>query len=412
MAKTLLGNVSETLTPPRRRWMPWRRETLTERVGERVGDVTEQVSQTAGGLTSSLTENLTPSSTPRWLPWRRKTLADRVIEGVGGVTEQVSGAAGNVAGQLGKSGSMLAGSPSMPAIAGLPSRVAFQAGKLVGRLPGRSTLSDSMIAPLAGGMGEALPSSAGQWAAAPGTAADVSAERAAFAAEAAAQAAQRAVGLMERVGGWVGLLANRTPEQELVTTATPMAERAATAAGMAALAIPAAEASSPEAGAGGGITNRLKQVAMNLGERVNDWSDGRYGLEPQKLDNKAGKAKKKSDKQRERLAEKAAKEAAKSAGVRWLPWVIGLSIGLVFGLVGVAYWQRQRLQHLWGETSQRARQATDSMRQRIEASRSPIPQTLQQDVPPTTPNFTSLGSAAPVTDVDQPRNGRLESTSQ
>lgn len=408
MAKTLLSNVSETLTPPRRRWMPWRRKTLTERVGERVGDVTEQVGQTASGLTSSLTENLTPSSTPRWLPWRRKTLADRVIEGVGGVTEQVSGTAGNVAGQVGRGSRMLAGSQSMPAIAGLPSRAAFQAGKLVGRLPSRSTLSDSMTGPLAGGMGGALPSSAGQWE----TAADVSAERAAFAAEAAAQAAQRAVGLMERVGGWVGLLASRAPEQELVTTAAPVAERAATAAGMAALAIPAAEASSPEAGASRGVTNRLKQVAMNLGERVNDWSDGRYGLEPQKLDKKAGKAKKKSDKQRERLAEKAAKEAAKSAGVRWLPWVIGLSIGLVFGLVGVAYWQRQRLQHLWGETSQRARQATDNMRQRIEASRSPIPQTLQQDVPPTTPNFTPLGSATPVTDVDQPGNGRLESTTQ
>lgn len=151
---------------------------------------------------------------------------------------------------------------------------------------------------------------------------------------------------------------------------------------------------------------------MNLGERVNDWSDGRYGLEPQKLDKKAGKAKKKSDKQRERLAEKAAKEAAKSSGVRWLPWMIGLSIGLVFGLVGVAYWQRQRLQHLWGETSQRARQATDNMRQRIEASRSPIPQTIRQDVPPTTPNFTPLGSVPPVTDIDQPGNGRLESTTQ
>ncbi|HEX6778659.1 MAG TPA: hypothetical protein VF099_10695 [Ktedonobacterales bacterium] len=409
MAKTLLGNVSETLTPPRRRWMPWRRKTLTERVGERVGDVTERVGQTASDLTTSLTENLTPSSTPRWLPWRRKTLADQVIEGVGDVTEQVSGAAGNVAGQVGQASSgLLEPARTMPAIAGLPSRAAFQAGKLVGRLPGLSALPDSLTVPLAGGMGEALPSSAGQW----GTAADVSAERAAFAAEAAAQAAQRAVGLMERVGGWVGLLAGRATEQEPLTTAEPMAGRAATVAGMAALAIPAVEASSPEAGTSRGVTNRLKQAAMNLGERVNDWSDGRYGLEPQKLDNKAGKAKKKSDKQRERLAEKAAKEAAKSSGVRWLPWMIGLSIGLVFGLVGVAYWQRQRLQHLWGETSQRARQATDNMRQRIEASRSPIPQTIRQDVPPTTPNFTPLGSVPPVTDVDQPGNGRLESTTQ
>lgn len=415
MAKTLLGNVSETLTPPRRRWMPWRRKTLTERVGERVGDVTEQVSQTASDLTTSLTENLTPSSTPRWLPWRRKTLADRVIEGVGGVTEQVRGTAGDVASLAGQGSSMRAGPQSMPSIVGLPSRAAFQAGKLVGRLPGRSVLSDSLTGPLAGGRGEALPSPAGQWAAVPETAADLSAERAAFAAEAAAQAAQRAVGLMERVGGWVGLLASRAPQQEPalpVTDAAPIAGRAATVGGMAALAVPAAEASSPEAGTSGGVTNRLKQVAMNLGERVNDWSDGRYGLEPQKLDNKAGKAQKKSDKQRERLAEKAAKEAAKSSSVSWLPWMIGLSIGMVIGLVGVAYWQRQRLQHLWGETSQRARQATDTVRQRIEASRSPIPQTLQQDVPPTTSNFTTLGSATPVTDVDQPGNGRLESTSQ
>jgi len=244
------------------------------------------------------------------------------------------------------------------------------------------------------------------------SAADLAAERAAFAAEAAAQAAQRAAGLMERVGAWMGLTTNRAAQQEPMlpaTAAAPMAGRAVSTRGRPVMEAPVAEVSSPEAG---GITGRLKQAAINVGERIGEWSDGRYGLKPQKPDKKTAKATKKRNKQRERRAKEAAKEAAKRSNVSWFPWVIGMSIGLVVGLIGVAYWQRQRLQHLWGETSQRVQQARDTMRQRIEASRSPGQQTLPRDIPPATSNFTPLGSVPPVTDVDQPTNGRLESTSQ
>ncbi len=243
------------------------------------------------------------------------------------------------------------------------------------------------------------------------SAADLAAERAAFAAEAAAQAAQRAAGLMERVGAWIGLTTNRAAQQEPTlpaTPATPMAGRAVSTRSRAAMAAPVAEVS-PETG---GITSRLKQRAINIGERISDWSDGRYGLKPQEPDKRATKALKKRNKQRERRAKQRAKEAAKRSNVSWFPWVIGMSIGLVVGLIGVAYWQRQRLQHLWGETSQRVQQARENMRQRIEASRSPGQQTLPRDVPPAPSNFTSLGSVSPVTDVDRPANGRLESTSQ
>ncbi len=323
MAKTLRDTVSETLDPPRQRWMPWRRKTMGERVGERVGDITEQVR----GTTSDL------------------------------------------AGQLGQASSGLL----------------EQARARTMGLAQRSGLQSTP---------------------------DLAAERAADAAESAAQAAQSAVGLMERIGAWVGLMLNRTAQQEPLlpaTAITPMAERAVSTRGRAALMIPPAEVSSPE---GAGITSRLKQRAINIGERISDWSDGRYGLKPQEPDKRAAKAQKKRSKQRERRAEQAAKEAAKRSNVSWFPWVIGMSIGLVVGLIGVAYWQRQRLQHLWGETSQRVQQARENMRQRIEASRSPGQQTLPRDVPPAPSNFTSLGSVSPVTDVDRPANGRLESPSQ
>ena len=241
------------------------------------------------------------------------------------------------------------------------------------------------------------------------SAAELAAERAAFAAEVAAQAAQRAVGLMERVGAWVGLPTSRITQQE-PTAVTPMAGRAVSTRGKTVIVAPVAEVSSPEDA--GGITGRLKQRALSLGERIGEWSDGRYGLKPQKPDKKAAKAAKKRNKQRERRAKEAAKEAAKRSNVSWFPWMIGMSIGLVIGLIGVAYWQRQRLQHLWGETSQRVQHATDTMRQRIEASRSPGQQTLPRDMPTTTTNFTSLGSTPAVRDLDQPTNGRQEFTSQ
>ena len=323
MAKTLRDTVSETLDPPRQRWMPWRRKTLGERVGERVGDITEQVR----GTTSDL------------------------------------------AGQIGQASSGLL-EQARARTMGLTQRSALQSTP------------------------------------------DLAAERAADAAESAAQAAQSAVGLMERIGAWVGLLVNRAAQQEPVlpaTAVTPMAGRAASVRGRAAMVAPLAEASSPE---GDGITSRLKQRAINIGERISDWSDGRYGLKPQEPGKRATKAQKERNKQRERRAKQAAKEAAKRSNVSWFPWVIGMSIGLVVGLIGVAYWQRQRLQRLWGETSQRVQQARDTMRQRVEASRSPGQQTLPRDVPPATSNFTPLGSASPMTDVDQPTNGRLESTSQ
>lgn len=373
MAKTLVESVSETLTPPRRRWMPWRRKTLTERVGERIGDVTDQM----GGTASDMIERA-----------RARTVGLAQRSGA-----QVFPAAGNV-----------------------QRRAAFQAGKMVGRFSGRRALAPAAVTMLPGEVPGGQSLSAVPWYGAAGSAADLSAERAADAAEVAADAAQRAVGLLERVGGWVGLLANRAAQpgsdQPPVAQTTPVSKRAAKRSRREAVIVPAAELTPEEAAASGGMMGTLKRAALTAGERINEWSDGRYGLEPQKPEKHATKAQKKAIKRRERLMEQAAKEAERTSGVSWLPWAVGLSLGLVVGLVGVAYWQRRRLQELWGETSQRMQQATENVRQRFEANRGPISQTVHQDVPPGTPNFRSLGSAAPATDLDEQRNGRLESASQ
>lgn len=162
-----------------------------------------------------------------------------------------------------------------------------------------------------------------------------------------------------------------------------------------------------EAAASGGIVDALKRAAVTIGELINDWSDGRYGLAPPKLEKKALKAQKKA--QQGRLLGPATKEAERTSGVRWLPWTIGLSLGLVVGLVGVAYWQRRRLQRLWGETSQRVQEATEHVRQHFEANRSPFPRTMLRDITPERPNATPLESPPPGADLDRQRNGRLES---
>ncbi|HEY7347283.1 MAG TPA: hypothetical protein VH599_03105 [Ktedonobacterales bacterium] len=229
-----------------------------------------------------------------------------------------------------------------------------------------------------------------------GRAVELSAERAATAAEAAAQAAQSAVGLMEHVGGWLALIASRAPQTPLTQAAQAIIPETA-----------------PEQESGGqakGAADTLKRAAMTVGQRVSDLSNGRYGLESEPLQAETRQGKK-AKKRIERRALKEAKAEQPGAGMSLFPWAVGLSLGLLIGLVGVAYWQRRRLQDLWEQTSQRMQQTTENMRQRVEASRA-NPQAIQSYLPSEQPDLTSLGSAASAADIDQQVNGRLESLLQ
>ena len=89
--------------------------------------------------------------------------------------------------------------------------------------------------------------------------------------------------------------------------------------------------------------------------------------------------------------------------------MVGLSLGLVVGLVGVAYWQRRRLQAIWNQTSQRMQQTTETMRQRLESSRTG-PQPIQPGAPSAASNVTPLGPTGRATDIDRQGNGRMEPT--
>lgn len=450
MAKAL-EQVRETLTPPRRRWLPWQRQTLTGRIG----GVTEQAGQTASDLAATLTETLTPSLRSRWLPWRRrKTLANRL----GDVTGQVGQTASSLAGQVGESAGMLAeqvgqgagelaeqvgqttselvgrarertadiarrsGVQNISSMGRMQRQAAYQAGKMVGRFSRSRPLAEPISALFPGQRAERMPYAAEQWYGPTVEPADLSAERAAEAAELAADAAQRAVGLMERMSGWIGTLAMRVPQ---AAQQPPLAELSAgtrrrlRSVGQAPGMMPVAEVTPAEEGAAGGMTGALKRAAMTVGERISEWSDGRYGLETGQAREvqKAAKARRRKEQRQERQARRAAKESERRQRVSWLPWVIGLSLGLMIGLVGVAYWQRQRLQRVWGQTSQRMQQATESMRQRLEASRgagsrSTLRQTTQPGAPQETTTFTPFGSAAPVTDIGQQGDGKRESAGQ
>ncbi len=318
-------------------------------------------------------ETLTGQPRRRWLPWRRKSA---LTERVGEVTEQVGQTASGLAEQVGQTAT------------GLTGQVAQTTGHLMQRLKG------APAAPRARSDAESLLSlgdiSGG---------ADLPAERAAIAAEAASLAAQRAAGAVERLGGWLALLASRTPQPSPVQ---------APQVGVPESALTALQPAGGKQGAG--VTGSIKRAAMKVGQRISDLSDGRYGLEaqPPKAETKREK---KAEKRLERRARKEAKAEQPGAGVRWLPWAVGLSLGLVIGVVGVAYWQRRRLQDMWTQTSQRVQQTTEAMRQRLESSRAQ-PQPSQTSIAPEAPALGSLGSTTPMGESDRPVNGRIESTWQ
>ncbi|SRR5579885_725969 len=203
----------------------------------------------------------------------------------------------------------------------------------------------------------------GQWSGFAESQIGLSAERAAEAAEAAAAAAERAAGAIEYMGSKMDLLAGR-----------------------------------------GEVPAPIQAP------------DGHSGLKVQqeREEEKHGRrTERRASRQERRIAEEA---APPPTSARWFPWALGLSLGLLMGMIGVAYWQRHRLQQLWGQTSQRAQHVTEGIRQRLEASRSASPQTTPSETvtktSPGTPTFTTFGSSESETDVDRQVNGRVESTSQ
>jgi hypothetical protein len=307
-------------------------------------------------------DTLTGQSRRRWLPWRRKpTLTERV----GDVTEQVGQTATDLTGQ-----------------------VAQTTGNLIQRLKGVS-------APHSGrGAGESMPFLADL----PGSA-DVSAARAANAAEAASVAAQSAASAVDRLGGWLALLASRAPQTIFAPTTREIAPEAALG-----VALPRENVSAQP-----GVTNPIKRAALTVGQRINDLSDGRYGLEAQlpKSETKPGK---KAQKRLERQMREEAKSEQFASGVKWFPWVLGMSLGLVIGLVGVAYWQRRRLQAFWERASQRVQRATEGMGQSLE-SRSTSSPMLQSHTSAGPSQVSRIHMPASTDENNQPKqmNGRAES---
>ncbi len=462
MSKTL-EDVRETLTgQPRRRWWPWHRKTLGEQVGEKAGQVGEaasdiagQVGQTASdlagkvglrkrppaervktaasdvaGLVGQTSGELferasgsaldlvdqAPASAqvgPRWLPWRRKTLGERVAETagqVGGTTSDIASRATGRTTDLARR----ATAQTSAAASGLQRRAASTVGKITERFSGTPAAEAEEMPGYA-------PVAPVRWYQPVTSAADLSAERAAVAAEAASDAAQRAVGLMERVGTLLRVQASRAalpaaPVAVPVSQAVPSAVMAGSAALPEALRAEEEE----QAGPGRKVASTLKRTVTRVGERINELSDGRFGLEPT-----PPKEEKKAPKRLQRQERKAAKQAEKPPRMSGLAWAIGLSLGLALGLLGVAYWQRRRLQKLWGETSQRMQQATEDLRQRFDTQRGKIsPPATEWTVTPEarpagqaettsgTATFTQLGSSTPATDLGQQTNGKVESGTQ
>lgn len=309
-------------------------------------------------------ETLTGHSHRRWPFWRRKPT----------LTEQVSQKAGDLAEQVGQTATDLTG------------QMTQTTGNLLQRLKGtsatRAERADIASLPLMADVPRG---------------ADVSAERAANAAEAASLAAQRTASAVERLGGWMALLASRAPLTPLAQTPREIVPEAALG--------PALERENARQSAG--VTGNIKRAALTVGQRMSDLSDGRYGLEaqPPKAETKPGK---KAQKRLEQQMRKEAKAEQFGSGVSWFPWMLGMSVGLVIGLVGVAYWQRRRLQDVWERTTHRMPRATEGVGQPLESS--PTPSTiLRPNLPTGTTRSTPLGSPASTDESNQQVNGRNES---
>jgi hypothetical protein len=227
--------------------------------------------------------------------------------------------------------------------------------------------------------------------------ADFAAERAANAAEVASLAAQRATKTAERLGGWLALLASRAPQTPLARVPQEIVSEAA----------PGAALQQDNGIQSPGITEHIKRAAMTMGQSISDFSDGRYGLETQapEAETRSGK---KAQKRLDQQMLKEAKAEQFGSGVRWFPWMLGMSLGLVIGLVGVAYWQRRRLQDLWEQTSHRMQRTTERVRQPLESSNTPS-KTFYVNLPPGTTRSTPLDSPVPSDESSQQVNGRIES---
>jgi hypothetical protein len=301
-------------------------------------------------------ETLGGKSRQRWMPWRRKSLTERA----GDVAEQVGEAAGEFVEQVGQT-----------------------TGELVER--GKEKIAGARRR-------RGVQPVSGRWYGPVARQIDLSVERAAEAAEAAAAAAERAAGAMEYMSSRMGLLP---------PAAVP--------------ALTDAELERIQGRPGKGGPGAIKRGVMAVGERISELSDGQYGLKVER-GQEAEQPDKRKERRRARQERRLAEEAASTTSAKWFPWVLGLSLGLVIGMIGVAYWQRHRLQQFWGQTSQRAQHVTEGIRQRIEASRSTSSQATPPEATtktsPETPTFTAFGTSGSETDVDQQVNGRVESTSQ
>ena len=230
--------------------------------------------------------------------------------------------------------------------------------------------------------------------------ADASAERAASAAEAASRAAQSAAGAVERLGSWMALLVSRAPQ------ASPGEAPQGVISGAALVVAKDSEHEKQSAG----VTEKLQRAAKMAGQRISGVAEERFGLvaQPSKAE---ARQEKKALKRLERQAWQEAKAEQPGANMKWVPWMLGMSLGLVVGLLGVAYWKRQRLQAIWERTSHRMQQATDEMRHRREASHQSLP-TMQSGLSEGTPHVSPSGSAVSSSEMNQQVNGRLESTWQ
>jgi hypothetical protein len=227
---------------------------------------------------------------------------------------------------------------------------------------------------------------------------ELSAERAATAAEAASRAAQSTASAVERLGSWMAVFLSRTPQ--------PSTEEAPYIARSSEVALFAVKPQEQD----GGVAVKLQRAVKMARQRIGEVAEERFGLavRPSKAE---AKQQKKIQKRLEHQAWQEAKAEQPGANMKWFPWMLGMSIGLVIGLVGVAYWKRRQLQAIWQRTSHRVQQATGEMRHRLEESHQQ--QSIRQpDLSTDTPRFSPPSSALPSSEMNQQANGRMESTWQ
>lgn len=333
-----LEQARDRIPGQRRVRLPWQQPTL----GERTADVLNTLADRAGDFTlqGSLEQarDAIPGRRRIRLPWQRPTASERAADALDSLAENASDL-GDRAGAA----QAVAAARAQSALTRLREMQAQLADQLAAaRERVTSATAESM---------PARPGSVFERGAAP--AEDDATDRAASSAQQAERAADRAATAASQV---VALL-----DRLLTRVTSPGVTAVAEAQEPTDVEIRLGEAAnSPLVRA----ADALARVLEAAGASIYDYSGGHYGMEPVNAADLRRERKREHDKARPVAIIEEHYKGDERQGGSWLP-MAGLILGVGAGLLGIAVWQRRRLQDAATQALATGRRTVQQVQQRV-----------------------------------------------